>query len=101
MNATVRKSSEATLCKLYEHMPSKSNLVQPMCNEIQFSQSARLKPILIDHLSGKFLSCDTLSKSCITVLFVHLPFLCRLRERPLQYGLDKQVGAAFDVQDFG
>lgn len=33
MNASVRKSSEAVLCKLYEYV-NRGNLVQPMCNEI-------------------------------------------------------------------
>ena len=52
MNGNVRKMGEATLCKAYEHV-NRGFLVQPICNEIQYSQSARIKPILLDHLCGK------------------------------------------------
>lgn len=33
MNGSVRKTGEATLCKVYEHV-NRGALVQPMCNEI-------------------------------------------------------------------
>ena len=33
MNAAVRKTGEATLCQIYEHV-NRGFLVQPMCNEI-------------------------------------------------------------------
>ena len=82
MNASVRRAGEATLCKVYENV-NRSLLVQPMCNEIQYSQSARLKPILIDHLSGKFFKVLYLLTESGTRVFLHLPYLCRLRERQL------------------
>jgi hypothetical protein len=62
-NSQIRKLADLALCKLYESV-NRQLLLAPLLNAISFQTNVRLKPQLIDHLSGKNQVVFTFARLC-------------------------------------